>query len=145
MEGQEGYMADTQPPGRPAAACVPATHSAKQRKKGDSKREWSQWEQLPRWWNPCYVPPSTRQLSYEASAESQPMARTSSAAAGPTSVTFQKWTRARPLSMMSVRHSTESEWRGMRAVLWYWSVSCTLQQQQRRRALERQNSSLSIV
>ena len=52
----------------------------------------------------------------QASAESQRMAGTSSAAAGPTSVTVQEWTRARPLSM-SVRHNTESEWRGMRAVV----------------------------
>ena len=35
---------------------------------------------------------------------------------------------------MSVRHSTESKWRGIRAVLWYWSVWCTSQQQ--RQALE---------
>ena len=64
----------------------------------------------------CYNPALTRQLAYEASAESEPMARTSSAAAGPTSATVQEWTRARPLSI-SVRHSTESEWRGMMAVV----------------------------
>ena len=48
---------------------------------------------------------------------------------------------------MSVRHSTEIEWRGMRAVVCYWSVSCTSQQQQQqqRQALERHNSGLSYV
>ena len=35
IKGQGGYYrADTQPPGRAAAACVPATHSAEQRREG---------------------------------------------------------------------------------------------------------------
>ena len=42
---------------------------------------------------------------------------------------------------LSVWHSTESEWRCMRAVVYYWRVSCT-SQQQHRQALERQNSGL---
>ena len=45
---------------------------------------------------------------------------------------------------MSVRHSTEREWRGMRAVVRYWRASCTSQQQQRQ-ALGRQNSGLYFV
>ena len=71
------------------------------------------------------------------------MARTSFAAAEPTTVTVQQWTRPRPLSM-SVRHSTESEWRGMRAVVYCWRVSCTSQHQQRQ-ALERQSLGLSYI
>ena len=39
IKGQGGYIADTQPPGRAAAACVPATHSAEQRRKGERARE----------------------------------------------------------------------------------------------------------
>ena len=33
------YVADTQPPGRAAAACVPATHSAEQRRRRERARE----------------------------------------------------------------------------------------------------------
>ena len=33
------YIGDTQPPGRAAAACVPATHSAEQRRKRERARE----------------------------------------------------------------------------------------------------------
>ena len=40
IKGQGGYYrADRQPPGRAAAACVPATHSAEQRRKRERARE----------------------------------------------------------------------------------------------------------
>ena len=89
VKGQRRYYrADTQPPGRAAAACVPATHSAEQRRKKERARESSHNEHSLHGEGTCYNPPSKRLLGYKASAESQPMARTSSAAAGPTSVTI---------------------------------------------------------
>ena len=39
IKGQGGYIADTRPPGRAAAACAPATHSAEQRRKRERARE----------------------------------------------------------------------------------------------------------
>ena len=114
IKGQGVYKrADTQPPGRAAAACAPATHNEEQRRKKERARASGHNEHS---FHGEGTRPSTRQLGYKASAESQPMAGTSSAAAGPTSVTVQEWTRGRPLSM-SVRHSIEIEWRGIRAVV----------------------------
>ena len=39
IKGQGGYIADTHPPGRAAAACIPATHSAEQRRKRERAKE----------------------------------------------------------------------------------------------------------
>ena len=39
IKGQGGCIADMQPPGRAAAACAPATHSAEQRRKRERARE----------------------------------------------------------------------------------------------------------
>ena len=39
IKGQRGYIADTQPPGRTAAACASAMHSAEQRRKRERANE----------------------------------------------------------------------------------------------------------